>query len=122
RESPGGRRDLAGPLGDAVQRVEAVWAELGEAEHRHGLAGTRRPDSGFAVAVATWTAGGTLAESLLAAAAGGVELSAGDFVRWCRQVIDLLDQVRQAAPAELAPEAGRAVAAVRRGVVAMGTE
>ena len=30
--------------------------------------------------------------------APGSPLSAGDFVRWCRQVLDLLDQVRNAAP------------------------
>ncbi|PRC61280.1 hypothetical protein C6A85_10390, partial [Mycobacterium sp. ITM-2017-0098] len=28
----------------------------------------------------------------------GVSMSAGDFVRWCRQVLDLADQVRNAAP------------------------
>jgi ATP-dependent RNA helicase HelY len=47
-------------------------------------------------------------------------LSAGDFVRWCRQVLDLADQVRNAAPtAELRAVAKRAIADVRRGVVAV---
>jgi ATP-dependent RNA helicase HelY len=41
-------------------------------------------------------------------------------VRWCRQVLDLLDQVRNAAPdAELRAIAKRAINDVRRGVVAV---
>jgi len=53
----------------------------------------------------------------------GVELSAGDFVRWCRQVLDLLDQIADVAGRDT--PVGRAAAAaaksVRRGVVAAGT-
>ena len=50
----------------------------------------------------------------------GSPLLAGDFVRWCRQVLDLLDQVRNAAPdAELRATAKRAINDVRRGVVAV---
>jgi ATP-dependent RNA helicase HelY len=122
RESAIGRRPLSGRLGDAVAAVEQIWGELAGRERHHTLRVTRQPDSGFAAAVAGWARGGTLAESLAAADVGGVELSAGDFVRWCRQVIDLLDQIRVAAPDDLAPQAGRAVAALRRGVVAVGTE
>ncbi|HZE17281.1 MAG TPA: hypothetical protein VE197_17155, partial [Mycobacterium sp.] len=50
-------------------------------------------------------------------------LSAGDFVRWCRQVLDLLDQVRNVAPQpELRTTAKRAIDGVRRGVVAVDAE
>ena len=60
----------------------------------------------------------SLAEALLAAGGGSRDLSAGDFVRWCRQVIDLLDQIRTCAQdPEIVKTAGRAVAAIRRGVV-----
>ena len=49
----------------------------------------------------------------------GGELAAGDFVRWCKQVIDVLDQIAQAAPQPaLRRTASAAVKAVRRGVVA----
>jgi len=51
---------------------------------------------------------------------GGSPLLPGDFVRWCRQVLDLLDQVRNAAPQpELRATAKRAIDAIRRGVVAV---
>ncbi len=119
------RRDVlvrppAGQLGSAVRSVQQLWAELAADERRHGMTETRPPDSGFAAAAASWAAGATLAEALLAADAGGTELSAGDFVRWCRQAIDLLDQIQAAAPRELAPHAREAMVAMRRGVVAIG--
>ena len=50
----------------------------------------------------------------------GTPMSAGDFVRWCRQVLDLLDQVRNAAPnPELRAAAKRGIDDIRRGVVAV---
>ena len=50
-------------------------------------------------------------------------MSAGDFIRWCKQLLDLLDQLASA-PAtaagtgQLARTARAAAGAVRRGVVA----
>ena len=47
------------------------------------------------------------------------DLAAGDFVRRCKQLVDLLDQIADAAPEpELRSTARRAVDAVLRGVVA----
>ena len=47
------------------------------------------------------------------------ELSAGDFVRWAKQVIDLLQQLRQVVETgELVETLREAVDAVQRGVVA----
>lgn len=120
RDLAGGRRALSGPLGEAVRQVEDVWRDVVADEGRFGIDPSRAPEPGFAASVEAWAHGGTLAEALAGAAAGGIDLSPGDFVRWCRQVVDLLDQIRVAAPAGAAPLAGRAVAAVRRGVVALG--
>lgn len=122
RDLPAGRRALAGALGNAVRAVQDVWQDVAADEDAFGVDRSRQPDSGFAVAVAVWAGGGTLAQSLEGAAAGGVDLSPGDFVRWCRQVVDLLDQIRVAAPRDAAPCAGEAIAAIRRGVVALGTD
>jgi ATP-dependent RNA helicase HelY len=70
-----------------------------------------------------WAQGQSLATVLTAAAENGQELSAGDFVRWCRQVIDLLDQLAAvAAPgSQVGHAAKQAVRAVRRGVVGLAT-
>jgi ATP-dependent RNA helicase HelY len=84
------------------------------------VAATRQPDFGFAQAVAAWAQGASLAEALQAAMDEGVELTAGDFVRWCRQVIDAVDQIDRAASRGAVPQATNAVAAIRRGVVALG--
>ncbi|MBX8689822.1 hypothetical protein GO011_20500, partial [Mycobacterium sp. 20091114027_K0903767] len=83
---------------------------------------SREPDEGFVTAVYRWATTGDLGAALAASDAGGSAsaLSAGDFVRWCRQVLDLLDQVRNAAPTPaLRNTAKRAVNDVRRGVVAV---
>jgi len=67
-------------------------------------------------------AAGVLSAVLTAAEKNGAELSAGDFVRWARQVVDLLDQVRNVAGADsgVGAAAAAAVPALRRGVVALG--
>ena len=56
-----------------------------------------------------------------AAKEAGAELTPGDFVRWCRQVVDLLSQVRHTGYSEeIRDNATQAVQAIRRGVVALG--
>jgi ATP-dependent RNA helicase HelY len=82
---------------------------------------SREPDAGFAAAMYSWATYGDLTGALLMSDNGtGNALPAGDFVRWCRQVLDLLDQVRLAAPSpQLRVTAKRAIGAVRRGVVAI---
>jgi ATP-dependent RNA helicase HelY len=121
RESLGTARTPSGSAAQALLATTRVWAEIAARERALGLTPTRDPDAGFAAAVASWCRGSTLAEALTVAVAGGTELSAGDFVRWCRQVIDLLDQVGGVAQGAVGLSARSAVGALRRGVVAMGS-
>ncbi|MCP2288282.1 DEAD/DEAH box helicase [Nocardia amikacinitolerans] len=108
------------PIRRAVASTIGVWSELRSDEARHKLAPTREPDLGFVTGVYKWARGDGLAESLLASGDQGTPLSAGDFVRWCRQVIDLLDQIHSTADdPEIAGTAAKAVRAIRRGVVAV---
>jgi ATP-dependent RNA helicase HelY len=123
------RRDVAtprvpaGPVSDALVATVRLWAELEADEGRHRLERTREPDLGFAWPVYRWARGESLSAVLVAAETNGAELSAGDFVRWCRQVVDVLDQVRGVAGEDSAigAAAAAAVRALRRGVVALGT-
>jgi ATP-dependent RNA helicase HelY len=124
------RRDVAsaprvpsGAVTDALAHTVRLWAGLEEDERRHHLERTREPDLGFAWPVYRWARGESLAAVLTAAEQNGQELSAGDFVRWCRQVVDLLDQLRVVPGAEPAIRAAaeQAIVALRRGVVAVGT-
>ncbi|MGC0364154.1 ATP-dependent RNA helicase HelY [Rhodococcus sp. 27YEA15] len=107
-------------LRHALNDTQRLWSELRSDEIRHKLPPTREPDLGFVTAVYHWAGDSSLVEALIATGSHGRPLSAGDFVRWCRQVIDLLDQVRlTAVDPEVARTAARAVASIRRGVVAV---
>lgn len=111
-----------GRLRRALNQTRRLWSELRADEQRHRIAQSREPDNGFVPAVYRWATTGDLTSALVAsdATGSGSPLSAGDFVRWCRQVLDLLDQVRNAAPSPaLRASAKRAISDIRRGVVAV---
>jgi ATP-dependent RNA helicase HelY len=122
REGPLSPPVPAGAVSDALTETWRLWAELEDDERRHKLDRTREPDPGFAWPVFRWARGESLERVLTAAESTGHELSAGDFVRWCRQVIDLLDQVRDVVGKSdpVGGAAAKAVTAIRRGVVAAG--
>lgn len=104
--------------GGAVKQVLAdtvsVWADLDALEREHKLDFLREPDLGFAWAAFRWAEGAALDEVLQE-----TDLAAGDFVRWVKQLLDLTDQVADAArDSELRTTARAASQALRRGVVA----
>ncbi|MFM8598167.1 MAG: DEAD/DEAH box helicase [Mycobacterium sp.] len=106
----------------ALADTRRLFDQLRADEQRHRLTPSREPDPGFVAAVHRWATTGNLAAALDCSdtAGDGSALSAGDFVRWCRQVLDLLDQVRNAAPQPgLRGAAQRAIDDIRRGVVAV---
>src|SRR5699024_5006695 len=99
------------PAVDAALAASArLAAALQSAETRHGITPTTAPDPAIAGIVHRWARG-----EHLAAALDGNDLPPGDFVRHCRQVIDLLDQLT--ADERLGPTARRSIRAVRRGLV-----
>jgi ATP-dependent RNA helicase HelY len=124
-DSPGAPDGIDVPTGKlrrALNQTRRLWTELRADEQRHRITGSREPEEGFVPAIYRWATSGDLASALAAsdAAGTGSPLSAGDFVRWCRQVLDLLDQVRNAAPTPaLRATAKRAITDIRRGVVAV---
>ncbi|WP_280507861.1 DEAD/DEAH box helicase [Nocardia flavorosea] len=108
------------PIRRAVADTIAQWSRLRTDESEHRLAPTREPDLGFVDGIYKWARGDALVDAMLAGGDQGTPLSAGDFVRWCRQVIDLLDQIHSTADdTEVAATAAKAVRAIRRGVVAV---
>jgi ATP-dependent RNA helicase HelY len=113
----------SGAVAEALAATVRLWAELEADERRHRVDRTREPDLGFAWPMHRWARGESLAAVLTAAEQNGSELTAGDFVRWCRQVLDLLDQIASVAGKQsgIGKVAAQAGAAVRRGVVAVGT-
>ncbi len=123
RELVGAPRVPGGAVTDVLSATVRLWAELEQDERRHRVERTREPDLGFAWPVYRWARGESLTAVLTAAEQNGQDLSAGDFVRWCRQVVDLLDQVRVVAGPRtpIGRSADQAITALRRGVVALGT-
>jgi len=98
---------------EVLAAMLTLWGELSEAEESHRLSFLREPDLGFAWTVHAW-ARGTELEKLV-----GPDLTAGDFVRAMKQLIDLLGQLAVAeAGGELGKTARAATDLLRRGVVA----
>jgi ATP-dependent RNA helicase HelY len=99
----------------AIDALERLWRELSEVERDHRLDFLRRPDAGLAWAAYRWAEGDDLGEVL-----DESDLTAGDFVRWVKQLIDLAGQVADAAGAGPLRETARdVVRRTRRGVVAV---
>ena len=101
-------------VAEAATAMAALWSALADRERDVGLPATSPPDAGLAQAVHRWASGQRLEVVLR-----GQDLAAGDFVRRCKQVIDLLGQIAEAAPQpNLRATARAAKDAVLRGVVA----
>lgn len=97
----------------ALQDLSHLWAELDDLEQQHKLPGTEPLSLGLALAMHRWTSGQRLSLILR-----DVDMTAGDFVRWSKQTIDLLDQLMHIAPTAVADVAREALDSVRRGIVA----
>ena len=103
----------------ALEETVRIWSALEDAEHDHRLDVTPRARRSGWRGRCT---GGRRARGWSRCSRTPTS-PAGDFVRWCKQVIDLLGQIEQAAGeaeggAELRRAAQDAIDAVRRGVVA----
>ena len=106
---PGGATEIA------LEQISRIVGELQGTEHDHRLNTIRGTDPGLTWAVYRWAKGATLLRILTSN-----EVTAGDFVRWVRQVIDLLGQIAAVTPVDsvLHENAVNAVALIQRGVIA----
>jgi len=105
---PGGQ--VRPVLGELVK----VWGRLDALEREHRLDFLREPDIGFAWAAWRWAEGDDLDDVLMVTG-----LSAGDFVRWMKQLLDLCGQVADAAgDSPLRTTARTAAKLLKRGVIA----
>ena len=94
--------------------VVRLWGQLDALERDHKLDVLREPDVGFAWAAWRWAEGDDLDDVLMVTG-----LSAGDFVRWMKQLLDLCGQVADAAgDRELRDTARTTARLLKRGVIA----
>jgi ATP-dependent RNA helicase HelY len=113
-EGEGAERNLPrGAFRTALDKTQTLWAQVDDIEREHRLPGSEPISVGLSAAMHRWARGGGLDDVLMEA-----DLAAGDFVRWCKQTIDLLDQLQGTPDARLATTARSAIDAVRRGIVA----
>ncbi|RLP74336.1 DEAD/DEAH box helicase [Mycetocola tolaasinivorans] len=107
-------RDLpGGAFRDALRETEELWSKLDDTERAHQLPGSEPLSTGLSRAMFEWVRGRDLDQVLREA-----DMAAGDFVRWSKQTIDLLDQLANVGDPEVRTVARRALNGVRRGIVA----
>ena len=102
-----------GRFREAFDVTGDLWARLDDLERDNRLPGTQPLATGLCLAMYQWARGGRLTAVLAEA-----DLAAGDFVRWTKQTIDLLDQLSVVADAPVGSTARAALESIRRGIVA----
>ncbi|BDV30525.1 DEAD/DEAH box helicase [Microbacterium terricola] len=112
RDESGDARLPRGAFRSALERTQALWSRLDDLERDHRLPGSEPVAVGLAESMHSWARGIALERVLIEA-----DMAAGDFVRWAKQTIDLLDQLSIVADGPLAATARTALDSVRRGIV-----
>ena len=103
-----------GRVEETLDEMLRLWGELNEVESRHRVSFLRRPDLGFVWTAHRWARGDRLDVILR-----GSDMTAGDFVRTAKMLVDMLGQISAAAgDPTLRSNARKATDLVRRGVVA----
>lgn len=102
-------------LDSIYKETGQVWRRLVQIEDEYGLTTQREPNFDLAWSTYRWSNGNSL-QSVLRE----TDVLVGDFVRNMRQVIDLLNQLRDV-HADLKPQITAALRSIDRGVVAYST-
>jgi ATP-dependent RNA helicase HelY len=111
--APDARNLPRGNFREVFDTTGDLWARLDDLEREHRLPGSQPLSTGLTLAMHRWASGGSLDDALSIA-----DLAAGDFVRWTKQTIDLLDQLSVVADAPIGSTARRALDSIFRGIVA----
>ena len=101
-----------GEVGNALAQISKIYGKLHEEETELNLEPMRAPDLGFCWASHKWASGHSLTSILRDS-----DLTVGDFVRSMKQIIDLLRQLKTAAP-DLQVVIDQALGKIGRGVIA----
>lgn len=111
------RSDLPpGPFREAFHRTEELWAELDRLERANTLPPSEPLAGHRAWAVWSWAKGADLVDVIDAD-----EVAVGDFVRLCKQVIDVLDHIDAVDSGPTGNAAAEAKAMMFRGIVALSS-
>lgn len=105
-----------GAFTEALEKTQLLWARLDDVERDHRLPGSTPISTSLALSMNMWAKGMPLDAVLRES-----DMAAGDFVRWAKQTIDLLDQLSAVAEGKVGRAARTALDLVRRGIVAYST-
>ncbi len=94
-------------------QLQRLWRTIRRTEDQHQVQLCRELEAGFASPIHAWAEGETLDEIL-----ADTEMAPGDFVRNCKQLVDLLRQIEEVAAPETAALVRDGRDRVLRGVVA----
>ncbi|WP_328992004.1 DEAD/DEAH box helicase [Kribbella sp. NBC_01245] len=113
KDEPTSPRLPGGDVRTVLDQMGGIWRELSTLERNMRVDFLRPMDLGFCWAAFRWASGASLTEVLYES-----DLAAGDFVRWVKQLIDLTEQVADAAgPGDLRKTARAVTDEIRRGVI-----
>ncbi len=98
---------------ERYERLQRLWRKVRRTEDEHQVQLCRELEAGFATPIYHWAEGETLDDIL-----AETEMAPGDFIRNCKQLVDLLRQIEEVASAETAAQVRAGREAILRGVVA----
>jgi ATP-dependent RNA helicase HelY len=102
-----------GNFQSVVEQTQELWEDLEFLSKKHKLAKSAKIELDLCYPIYRWATGAKLDLVLDSA-----DLLPGDFIRWCKQIIDLLEQISRASSGALSMNAKDAIEKVRRGIVA----
>jgi ATP-dependent RNA helicase HelY len=98
---------------ERYERLQRLWRKVRRAEDAHQVQLCRELEAGFATPIHHWAEGEPLDDIL-----AETDMAPGDFVRNCKQLVDLLRQIEEVATPETAGLVREGRDAILRGVVA----
>jgi ATP-dependent RNA helicase HelY len=106
-------RTPKGSFQDSFEKTQRLWDELEALSKKHKLQRSSKLELDLCYPIYRWATGAKLDLVLESA-----DLLPGDFIRWCKQIIDLLEQLAKASEGPMASKARDAVDKVKHGIVA----
>ena len=106
-------RAVKGNFQESFTNTQILWDELEYLSKKHKLQRSSRLEMDLSYPIHRWATGAKLDLVLESA-----DLLPGDFIRWCKQIIDLLEQLAKASDGPISSKARDAVDLVKRGIVA----
>ena len=106
-------RAVKGNFQQSFTNTQLLWDDLENLAKKHKLPRSSKLEMDLSYPIHRWATGAKLDLVLESA-----DLLPGDFIRWCKQIIDLLEQLAKASEGPISAKAREAVDLVKRGIVA----